>query len=118
MVPVVLPPEPGMVDWFVDGVVEGVVDWVVEGMVEGEVDPEPMPEALGVIGVVEGVVVDGLLPLPLGGVVWARATPLARTSARPQAVEVAIRKIEWDMLAPDVNECSTSVARTEDSVCG
>ncbi|WP_439587945.1 hypothetical protein [Hydrogenophaga sp.] len=112
MVPSVVPLVPGVVDCVVDGA-------VVEGIVEGEVVPEPMPEAGGVIGAVEGVpgevgvVVEG--PEPLG---CANAMPLARTSTSPQAVEVVVRMKEWDMLAPGVNECSTSVAPTEDSLSG
>jgi hypothetical protein len=58
------------------------------------------------------------VPVPVPPDDWAKAMLLARTSARPQAVEVAVRMKEWDMLAPDVNECSTSVALAENAACG
>jgi hypothetical protein len=124
MVPVELLPDAGMVV---------VLDCVVDGMVEGVV--VFMPEDGGVMGVVDWVVEGGrtvpgpavpwpvvpVLPLPpgvVGVVVCAKARPLARTMARPQAVDVAVRMMDWDMLAPDVKDSSTSVARTEYSVCG
>ncbi len=97
MVPV---PEP------VDGVVGRAV---VPGPVPGPVVPEPVvPE--GPVLVPE--------PVPPGEVPCAKAMLLARTSASPQAVEVAVRMKEWDMLAPDVDDCSTSVALTGDAVRG
>lgn len=100
---------PGAVDCGVEGA-------VVDGMVvEGDGVPAPGAEAGGVIGAVGvvlgdvGVVVEG--PEPLG---CARATPLASASAIPQAVVARMK--DWDMLTPGVDECSTSVAPTEDPV--
>jgi hypothetical protein len=147
-VPVELLVEPGMVDWVLmpepvpvvlllpePGV---VVDWAVVPVVPEVLPPVvPVPVAApvgGVIGVVEApgpvpgpavpepVVPEGPVPVPVpvppGEVPCAKAMLLATTSARPQAVEVAVRMKEWDMLAPDVSECSTSVALTGNAACG